>query len=183
MLSSVPAESIAAGKTPAAQTSSARPLTLSTAKNPQRPLVPSPNHILCSNCHGIARPHVLMTRPPLVKDDQFLLLPMQQRVKAVKLWEKHMSEIIKADPNKSLVIIEVGGDRRMDPSRAYGEKMFKALKGSRCSYIRICAQSLDAKAAAGAKDGAGQAMLQLEMSSIVALTAIDRLISDKMRKK
>jgi hypothetical protein len=162
-------------------TSQGRSLTRDAAGGPQKPPVPAPNHILCAACHGVARPYVLMTRPPAIRDEFFLQAPLQARLKAVRTWEKLMSEAVKTDQNKALVIVEVGGDRRMDPSRAYGEKLYKTMKASRCIYVRISPVALDVKA--GKKEEATASFINVTMSAITALTSIDRMISDRIRKR
>jgi hypothetical protein len=145
-----------------------------------RPPVPTQNHVLCSGCHGVARPFVLMNRPGASKDDGFCQAALATRSKTFKTWEKAMTDALKQDTNKSIVILEVGCDKRMDVSRSYAEKTFKSLKSGKCTFVRIAPTPLDTK-----KGGATQEAnaIALEVGVVSGLTQIDRLIGDKMRKR
>ena len=147
---------------------------------------PAPNHILCNMCHGMGRPYVLMSKPasngmPAVKDDIFCTSALKQREKLYKEWEKEMTNIVKKDKDKPLVILEIGCDRKMDVTRAYSEKAFKLLKNSHCHFVRITPFPIDQK-----KKSAGMPTptneITVELPSVQALSQIDQILSEKARK-
>ena len=144
----------------------------------KRPPIPAVNHILCEACHGIGRPFVLMSKPG-VKDEGFAQGFLAARTKQYKAWEKAMMEALKQDSNKSLVILEVGCDRRMDPARAYSEKTFKTLKSGKVTFVRIAPYSLETKK--GGQDPPAN-QVTLEMPVVQAITRIDMLL-DRQRKR
>ena len=145
-----------------------------------RPPAPTPNHLMCVGCHDVARPYVLMARPG-IKDDGFCQSILAARTKAFKTWEKLMTDAMKADPSRSLVILEVGCDKKMDPARSYSEKTFKVLKQSRCTCIRITNQDLEAKAKGGGEqEAANYIVAQIGVQQ--GLSIIDRAITERMRK-
>jgi hypothetical protein len=145
-----------------------------------RPPAPTPNHLMCVGCHDVARPYVLMARPG-VKDEGFCQSQLAARTKAFKAWEKLMMDALKADPNKSLVILEVGCDKRMDPARSYSEKTFKVLKQSRCTFVRVSTQDLEAKAKGGGEAEATNYIVA-QISPQQGLQIIDRAVSERLRK-
>ena len=150
--------------------------------DPKSRPMPTPNHILCVHCHDVARPYVLMTKPG-VKDENFCTGQLAQRTKAFKLWEKQMIEAMKQDNNKSLVLLEVGADKKADPCRNYAEKTFKSLKSSKCTMVRISPHNLEAKAKGGAGQQEQPNHIALQTPIVQGLIAIERLLVEKMRKK
>lgn len=144
----------------------------------ERPPVPSPNHQMCTSCHDIARPFVLMAKAG-VKDDGFCHGLMAARMKNLKNWEKLMSDAMKADTSKSIVILEVGCDKKVDAARSYSEKTFKTLKQSKCTFVRLSSQDLETKAKGGAEEGNS---IVLVTNPTQALVTIDNALNDRMRK-
>jgi hypothetical protein len=155
------------------------PQAAATRKEDHRPPAPTPNHLMCVGCHDVARPYVLMARPGC-KDDGFCQSQLAARTKVFKAWEKLMMDAIKADSNKSLVILEVGCDKRMDPARGYSEKTFKVMKQSRCTFIRLSSQDLETKAKGGEAEAANYIVAQISPQQ--GLSIMDRAISERLRK-
>jgi hypothetical protein len=144
--------------------------------------MPTPNHILCVNCHDVARPYVQMSKPG-IKDEGFCSAILAQRAKLYKAWEKGMMDALKQDQNCSVVLLELGADKKMEPLRAYAEKTFKQLKSSKCTMIRISPHNLEQKKAGSGGGGAdAQNLIGLQTPVIQGLTAIERLLVEKMRK-
>ena len=143
------------------------------------PPVPTPNHQMCVGCHDVARPYVNMAKPG-TKDDGFCASLLAARTKALKAWEKSMMDSMKQDSSKAIVILEVGGDKKMDPARAYSEKTFKTLKQSRCTFVRITNQDLEAKQKGGGEAAANY--IAVQCSPIQGLSVMDAVVNEKMRK-
>ena len=146
-------------------------------------LVPTLNHILCLGCRELARPYILMTRtgPGGRKDDGFASSVMAQRTRAFKAWEKSIVDALKQDQNKSIVMIEVGADRKMDPSRAYSEKTYKLLKTAKCTFVRLCPFNLETKAKTG-PSGDSANRIAIVCSPIAGLQAIERAVNERIKK-
>lgn len=148
-------------------------------KNPSdRPPIPAPNHQLCANCHDVARPFVLMSKPGK-KDEGFCHALQAARVKQVKAWEKSMMDCLKTDNTRSIVMLELGCDRKADPVKQYSEKTFKTLKQSKCTHVRISTQDLETKAKKGGDEGNAIALVT---NPIQALVALDNLLGERLRK-
>eukprot|EP00388_Colpodella_angusta_P028295 GDKK01012038.1.p1 GENE.GDKK01012038.1~~GDKK01012038.1.p1 ORF type:complete len:367 (+),score=26.30 GDKK01012038.1:66-1103(+) len=141
-------------------------------------LVPTLNHILCQSCREIARPHVLMSKPNK-KDDGFATAAMSQRNKTYKAWEKSIVDALKQDQNKSIVILEVGADRKMDPSRAYSEKTYKLLKTAKCTFVRLCNFNLETKGKPAAENPNSISILG---QPIASLQALERAVNERIKK-
>lgn len=150
----------------------------SNANKKEKPPLPVPNHILCANCHDVARPFVLMSKPGM-KDEGFCHALLAARTKQLKAWEKLMTESIKSDTSKSVVILELGGDRKVDAARSYSEKTFKTLKQSKCTFVRISSQDLETKGKKGGEEGNS---VVLVMNPTQALVTLDNLLGERLRK-
>jgi hypothetical protein len=161
------------------EVSAVAPSSASGAALDDRPPIPAPNHQLCANCHDVARPFVLMSKPGK-KDEGFCHGLQAARVKQVKAWEKSMTDCLKSDNTKSIVMLELGCDRKADPVKQYSEKTYKTLKQSKCTHVRISTQDLEAKAKKGGEEGNA---IVLVTNPTQALVALDNLLGERLRKK
>lgn len=145
-----------------------------------RPPCPVPNHVMCVGCHDVARPFVLMVKAAGGnKDPGFLQSYAGARMKEFKGWEKLMMEALKLDSSRSIVLLEVGADKKMDCSRAYSEKTFKTLKQSKCTFIRICSQDLDSGKGAKAEEANS---ISITMNPVQGLITLDGLLNERARR-
>ncbi|CUG77979.1 Hypothetical protein, putative [Bodo saltans] len=158
---------------------SVAPTTSSSSPAEERPPIPAPNHQLCANCHDVARPFVLMSKPGK-KDEGFCHGLQAARVKQVKAWEKSMTDCLKTDNTKSIVMLELGCDRKADPVKQYSEKTFKTLKQSKCTHVRISTQDLEAKAKKGGEEGNA---IVLVTNPTQALVTLDNLLGERLRTR
>ena len=155
------------------------PRTPTTASSTE--LVPTLNHILCKYCREQARPFVNMSKPGS-KDTGFASACMAQRSRQFKIWEKAIIDGLKSDPNKSIVLLEVGCERKPDVARAYSEKTFKLLKTAKCTFVRLSKDDLTVKKQTSpASDNPNS--IAIVGDPINSLNAIETAVNERIRKK
>lgn len=147
----------------------------------QQELVPALNHILCKYCRELARPFVNMSKPG-AKDGGYAAGSMLQRTRQFKVWEKALIDSLKSDPNKSVVLLEVGCERKVDVARTYSEKTFKLLKTAKCTFVRLSKEDLTVKKTSGPTSDSPNS-IAIVGDPINALTSIESAVNERIRKK
>ena len=134
---------------------------------------PTTNHQLCVACHQIARPRVQMS----AKDPS--VIPFTKKNYAA--WEKSVMEQMKQSDSNRLLVLELGCTKKMDAVRRHSEGCWKKVKNSgRASFVRIATEDLESKKGAG---GSGDGYLAIQGDPKESLKRLDRMLSDKIRKK
>uniref|UniRef100_A0A7S1IT43 Uncharacterized protein n=1 Tax=Eutreptiella gymnastica TaxID=73025 RepID=A0A7S1IT43_9EUGL len=135
---------------------------------------PVPNHQLCINCGECARPNVVMDP----KKDIRAINPPK---KPYQTWEGIMAKQLR-NTGGSLVILEMGCEKKPDASRKLSEKLYKLCKNSgRCTFVRLSTEDLEKKGKAGA--GEGDKMVSIVGPVLNSLMLIDRRMMEMKRRK
>eukprot|EP01063_Lacrimia_lanifica_P018050 TRINITY_DN25012_c0_g1_i1.p1 TRINITY_DN25012_c0_g1~~TRINITY_DN25012_c0_g1_i1.p1 ORF type:complete len:759 (+),score=307.98 TRINITY_DN25012_c0_g1_i1:78-2354(+) len=135
---------------------------------------PTTNHQLCVHCHNIARPRIQMA----AKDPT--LVPFAR--KTYQAWEKATLEGMKASDANRMLVLELGCTKKMDAVRKHSETCWKKVKNSgRASFVRIAHEDLETKKAGG--EGGGDQYVTIQGDPKEMLRKLDRLLSEKLRKK
>eukprot|EP00760_Papus_ankaliazontas_P001103 PhM_4_TR10386/c0_g1_i2/m.31074 len=151
-----------------------------TRDDKPKPPRPVPNHLMCVECHGIARPHVLMSAGGR-RDDGICQTAVSTRQKQFKTWEKAMLEIVKQDSSRALVILELGCEKRTEPCKTYSERIFKQTKSQRSTFIRISTQNLETKKSSGGGGDKADNYIVIVDTVVHALNQIDKIFLQKKK--
>eukprot|EP01006_Ploeotia_vitrea_P030133 TRINITY_DN62595_c0_g1_i1.p1 TRINITY_DN62595_c0_g1~~TRINITY_DN62595_c0_g1_i1.p1 ORF type:complete len:916 (+),score=110.56 TRINITY_DN62595_c0_g1_i1:35-2782(+) len=146
-------------------------------KNSKKKPRPIPNHQLCQFCKDLARPHVLMNK----QDIRCVPIPKKPYMQ----WERAMLEDLKLDGGKSVVILELGCEKKTDQCHKHAERIYKLTKNSqRSTLIRVSKNPIEAKKSGGISFGQGaETQITIGENVVLALGGIDRAIQDRTRRK
>eukprot|EP00668_Euglena_longa_P001172 GGOE01001394.1.p1 GENE.GGOE01001394.1~~GGOE01001394.1.p1 ORF type:complete len:806 (+),score=268.11 GGOE01001394.1:87-2504(+) len=135
---------------------------------------PVPNFQRCVTCGELARPNVVMDPKKDIRAVQPSKKPYQQ-------WETAMSKALR-NQGSSLVILEMGCEKKVDVSRKLSEKLFKLVKSSgRCTFIRLATEDLEKKAKSGQADA--DKMINMIGNIQQSLSNIDHRMQEMKRRK
>eukprot|EP01062_Namystynia_karyoxenos_P073553 TRINITY_DN70351_c0_g1_i1.p1 TRINITY_DN70351_c0_g1~~TRINITY_DN70351_c0_g1_i1.p1 ORF type:complete len:911 (+),score=292.03 TRINITY_DN70351_c0_g1_i1:80-2734(+) len=146
---------------------------------------PAPNHQLCQECHGLARPRVRMVPRdnPRGKDNTMVPIPTRPFQDWQKLVLKDLSGGGTGSDNKGILILEMGCLRKMDPVRREADKLWKKCKSNpKNCYIRISEFDLETKKKGAGGDSENYLIMPLGEPK-EALKRIDRHINQRLNKE
>jgi hypothetical protein len=143
-----------------------------TRKRRPRPVA---NHQMCIFCRTLARPNVVMDQ----KKDIRVVNPPK---KFYTNWEGAMLKKLKYTGGScSLVILELGCEKKLDATRKLSERVYKLTKNSqRSTHIRISADDISVKKGAF---GESEKVITIVDNVLNALLHIDRCMMDMKRRK